>query len=87
MSHRSIMEITREDLQRIHWKHYLTRKVIILGTLGICGFVIEHYFHLWMFGKGGELIVGEVASHLLLGVPLMEKESEEVAEALAKRAR
>jgi hypothetical protein len=81
---KSLKEITLRDLQRIHWKHYLTRKVVILAAFGCAGMVVEHYLHIWWFAKGGEILIGSVFEHLTFEIPLLEREGGKVAERIAE---
>jgi hypothetical protein len=69
---KNIHTIKFADLRRIHWKKYLTRKVFILALFGAAGYTLEHYWHIWFAGKGGELAFGTVVEHLLFEVPVEE---------------
>jgi hypothetical protein len=69
-SKRGIHNITREEFQRIHWRKFFTRKVIIIGSFAVIGFVLEHYTHLYFAGRGGEIAFGAVVEHFLFGIPL-----------------
>ena len=70
--HKCVADIVFKDLRRIHWRKYITRKVIILGVFGIVGYYIEHAFHVWYAGKGGEIAIGTVIEHILFEVPVEE---------------
>ncbi len=69
---KTIHTITHKDFRRIHWRKYLTRKVIILTAFGLVGVYTEHVLHLWFLGKGGELAIGTVIEHLLFEIPIEE---------------
>lgn len=58
------------ELRHIHWRKYLTRKVVILTIFGALGYMAEHYLHLWFAGKGGEIALGTVIEHVLFEVPV-----------------
>lgn len=59
-------------IKRIHWKKYLTRKVIILTLFVAAGYAAEHYLHIWFAGKGAELAFGTILEHTLFEVPIEE---------------
>ncbi len=61
------------DIKRIHWRKYLSRKIIILAICGVAGYAVEHYLHIWFAGKGGEVAIGAVLDHLFLEVPVIEE--------------
>jgi hypothetical protein len=57
---------------KIHWRKYLTRKVIILAVFAVAGYAAEHYLRLWFAGKGAELALGTVLEHTFFEVPMEE---------------
>lgn len=60
------------DIKRVHWRKYLSRKVAILAVVSVAGYALEHYFHIWFAGKGGEIAFGTVIEHLFFEVPVVE---------------
>lgn len=57
---------------KIHWKKYITRKVIILSLFVLGGTALAHYLHLWFLDKGAELALGTLMEHLFFDVPMEE---------------
>jgi len=58
--------------RRIHWRKFITRKVVVLALFGAAGYAAEHYLHLWFAGKGGEVMFGTILEHILFEVPVEE---------------
>ena len=58
------------DFRRIHWRKFISRKVIVLAVFGAAGYAAEHYLHIWFAGKGGEIMFGTIIEHILFGVPV-----------------
>ena len=61
---------------KIHWRRYIERKVVILGSLAIATFIMESYFHVPRVGGVihgfHDLTVGVLAEHLVFGIPMEE---------------
>lgn len=57
---------------RIHWRHYLTRKVLILGALVVATYIVGQQMHMGMFNRVHELTLGTLLEHLLFGIPFEE---------------
>lgn len=70
---KSIRNMVLADVKRIHWRKYLSRKVWILALFGAVGYLIEHSYHLWWAGKGGEVLTGVLVEHLFMEVPMVEE--------------
>jgi len=60
------------DFRKIHWRKFVSRKIVVLVIFGAAGYAIEHYLHLWFAGKGGEIAFGTLLEHILFGVPVEE---------------
>jgi hypothetical protein len=56
--------------KKIHWRAYFERKFIFLLIFGVCCYALEHYWHLYIAGKGGELALGTVLEHAFFGIPM-----------------
>lgn len=52
----------------INWRAYTTRRVLLVTGLSVFGYMLEHFAHWYMAGKGGELLIGAVLGHCLLEV-------------------
>lgn len=72
--HRTFHEISWKEFRRIHWKKYLTRKVIVLTSFAIAGGIAGQYIHAWFVSKTAELAFGTVVEHLLFEIPVLEEE-------------
>lgn len=57
---------------KIHWRLYLTRKVLILGTLVVASYYIEAWLHAPVVGRAHELAMGTLFEHLFFGIPFHE---------------
>jgi hypothetical protein len=58
------------DFRHVHWRKFITRKVIVLAIFGAIGYAAEHYLHLWFAGKGGEIAFGTIIEHTFFEVPM-----------------
>lgn len=67
-----IRQMKLADIKRVHWRKYLSRKIVILTIFGMAGYALEHYCHIWFAGKGGEIAFGTVIEHLFLEMPVVE---------------
>jgi len=58
--------------KRIHWRRFVTRKVIFIGVSVITFRVIEHFFHFRLASWAAEFTTSAFAEHLAFGVPFEE---------------
>lgn len=59
-------------MKRVHWRKYLTRKLLVVGFIMLALHVIEHLTE-WRFaGKLAEFSTSSIVEHLLFGVPMEE---------------
>ena len=79
---KNLVALTARDIRCIHWRKYITRKIVILTVCAAGGFIAEHYLKIWWLGKGGELLFGSVFEHIAFEVPLLEKSAEKAVEEL-----
>ncbi len=57
---------------KIHWRKYVTRKVIFLATFAIVSPYIAAWVHVELLSHAHELAVGTLFEHLIFGIPMEE---------------
>lgn len=57
---------------KIHWRLYITRKVMLLGSLVIFTYYLELWTHMTLISKTHELAMGTLFEHLFFGIPFHE---------------
>ena len=57
---------------KIHWRKYMTRKVIILACFVVASTCVNTYMHFALLDHAHELAMGTLFEHLIFGIPMEE---------------
>ena len=63
---------TRRSLQKVHWKAFIEKRVVLCITLVIISKVAERSLHFHQFAAAGELLAASLLDHLLFGITLWD---------------
>jgi len=59
-------------MKRVHWRKYITRKVLIVAGIMLALQLLEHITRWHFAGKIAEFSTSSLVEHVLFGVPMEE---------------